>query len=460
MEPVKGLLFTWFLFLLFHSSLSIDTIRANLPINDGDLIVSKRERFVLGFFTPGNSNNRYVGIWYYPVSEQTVVWVANRDNPINDTSGTISIDDHGNLVVYKRNGTLPVWSTNSTLTAKKSNSVAQLLDSGNLLLLDNLTGEVLWQSFDHPTHCMLPFMKLGLTRTTGMNRFLTSWKSPDDPGTGNYSYRINPDGFPQLMLYKGSVPIWRTGSWTGQRWSGVPEMTRSYIFNTSFINNPDEISITYGVTNDSIITRMVLNETGLQQRFTWNDRVGRWIGFWSAPKEECDFYQHCGPNSNCEPFPEKFECTCLPGFEPRLPQEWFLRDGSGGCVRNRGASTCRSGEGFVRLSRVKVPDTSFARADLNLGLKECEQRCLSNCSCVAFSSAYYESNGGTGCLTWYGNLLDARTYQAAGQDFYVRVDAAELGIYIYTYIYICRYRTFAYIVYVAHKINCFLIDYF
>ncbi|XVF40630.1 hypothetical protein PTKIN_Ptkin01aG0129400 [Pterospermum kingtungense] len=432
MNPVTWLVRIVFIFFLPHFSVSADTITLDHFVKDnGDVIVSSGKIFALGFFSPGSSSNRYVGIWYYQILPITVVWVANRENPINDTSGILSIDGRGNLVLFQGNRTLPIWSTNISIRGTW-NSVAQLLDSGNLVLLQNdIKRTVLWQSFDYPSNTMLPFMKLGLSFRTGVNRVLTSWKSPDDPGIGNCSYRIDPSGFPQLYLYKGSVPLWRTGSWTGQRWSGVPEMTKNYIFNVSFVNNGDEVSITYGVTKASIITRMVTNETGIQERFTWNNQAHRWIGFWSAPKEQCDFYGHCGRNAYCNPDqPGEFECTCFPGFEPKSPQEWYIRDATRGCVRKRAASTCRNGEGFVKVARVKVPDTSKASVDLGLELKHCAEKCLRNCSCVAYASAYSESNvGGIGCLTWLGDLVDARTYTDAGQDLYIRVDADELARY-------------------------------
>ena len=38
-----------------------------------------------------------------------------------------------------------------------------------------------------------------------------------------------------------------------------------------------------------------------------------------------------------------------------------------------------------------------------------------------------ESEGGICCLTWQGDLVDARTYPDIGQDLYIRVDAAVLG---------------------------------
>ncbi|KAK6917406.1 Bulb-type lectin domain [Dillenia turbinata] len=35
---------------------------------------------------------------------------------------------------------------------------------------------VAWQSFDYPTDTLLPNMKIGLDRKTGLNRFITSWE--------------------------------------------------------------------------------------------------------------------------------------------------------------------------------------------------------------------------------------------------------------------------------------------
>ena len=59
---------------------------------------------------------------------------------------------------------------------------------------------------------------------------------------------------------------------------------------------------------------------------------------------------------------------------------------------------CNNREGFVKLAHMKVPDTSVTYADMSLSMKECEQKCLRNCSCMAYASAN-ESEGGIGCLT-------------------------------------------------------------
>ncbi|XP_065877269.1 G-type lectin S-receptor-like serine/threonine-protein kinase RKS1 [Euphorbia lathyris] len=217
----KKCLLSLILCLIFKFSFSIDTITSTQPLRDGDFLVSTNQVFALGFFSPGISTRRFVGIWYNKVPE-TVVWVANRDNPINGTAGILTVDNR-NLVLYENNKTrVSRWSSMVNVSSTTSFK-AQLLDSGNLVLVDQKnSSNRIWESFDFPTDTTIPNMKLGQNRKTGKNWFLSSWKSIDDPGTGNIFLRINPAGFPQVFLYNGSVPLWRGGPWIGQRWSGTP----------------------------------------------------------------------------------------------------------------------------------------------------------------------------------------------------------------------------------------------
>ncbi|XP_031397688.1 G-type lectin S-receptor-like serine/threonine-protein kinase At1g11410 [Punica granatum] len=417
------------LLLLHHTNCkTLNTISQTIPLHDGDVLLSENKNFALGFFSPGNSTRRFIGTWYNKVSEPTVFWVANRDRPINDTSGVLSINSHGDLVLHCcNNGSSTIWSTNVSTTSSDNATTAQLRDTGNLNLLQRLGNRVMWQSFDHPSDTLMPFMKLGQDPITGMDWVLTSWRSEDDPGSGNFTFRIDFMGYPQLFLYKNGAPRWRGGPWTGLRWSGMPRMTNNYIVDISFENNQKEFSILYGLRNTSTISRMVVESSGMICRFIWHAGDGQWNELWTAPVHECDYYKACGPNSNCNPYnADQFICTCLPGFEPQTPADWLLRDGSGGCIRSLGASTCQSGEGFVKVALVKVPDTSRAYVNMSMSLKECERECLKNCSCTAYASAD-ERQGGTGCLAWYGDLLDIRTFSNTGQELYVRVDAAILA---------------------------------
>nr|POF00744.1 g-type lectin s-receptor-like serine/threonine-protein kinase [Quercus suber] len=273
-------------------------------------------------------------------------------------------------------------------------------------------------------------MKVGLDWQTGLSRYLTSWKSKNNPKMGKYSLKIDPIGYPQLFLYKGQTLLWRAGSWSGQGLTRAPEM-KSKLYNcplnVSFVNNQDGITIMYSIIEPEVYSKIifVLGESGTFGRYTWVD--GKWVRFWFNPKESCDIYLKCGPNSYCDPYNgDEFECMCLPGFKPKSPLDWRFGDGSSGCVRNQGVSICKSGEGFVKLACVKVPDTSVAHVDMSLSLKECEQECLRNCSCTAYTSTD-ESEEGIGCLIWHGDLVDIRTFSDEGQDLYIREDSVVLA---------------------------------
>ncbi|XP_030931836.1 G-type lectin S-receptor-like serine/threonine-protein kinase SD1-1 [Quercus lobata] len=62
-----------------------------------------------------------------------------------------------------------------------------------------------------------------------------------------------------------------------------------------------------------------------------------------------------------------------------------------------------------------------------MSTKECEAKCLKNCSCTAYANSDI-NGGGNGCLIWFGNLIDIRGYnqENPGQDLYIRLAASEL----------------------------------
>ncbi|XP_050289092.1 G-type lectin S-receptor-like serine/threonine-protein kinase RKS1 [Quercus robur] len=431
MDAEKIVMSLILIILLFPFCTSLNTFTPDQSIKDGQSLISEENNFALGFFSPSNSSYRYLGIWYVKVTKQTVVWVANRNDPIKDSSGVLSINQIGNLVLHDSSNHL-LWSTNVSVQGTTS-SVAQLLDSGNLVVVQSNNKKVLWQSFDHPTDTLLPNMRLGLNRINGLDRFLTSWKSEDDPGTGDYFYKMNPTGSPQVSLYKGSTLYWRSDPWPWKTSSSAAASVSSPFY-YDFVNSKDEVSYAYFLDDPSIISRLVVDNSGLLQNLVWNDGDLQWKESWSAPKYRCDNYGHCGSNGKCVPDSDdnfnKFECTCLPGYEPKSPKDWYHRDGSGGCVKKQlGFSMCGNGEGFVKVTRLKGPDSFNAVwMEMSMSSSECEQACLSNCSCTAFTSMNIDGKG-TRCLAWYGELMDILENTYERWDLHVRVDAMELATY-------------------------------
>lgn len=158
--PIALLIFSSFYFGL---SSTINTITSARFIRDNETISSNNSNFKLGIFSPENSTNRYVAIWY--LSQSNIIWIGNRDQPLKDSSGVIKIHKDGNLVLLNGQN-LMIWSSNVSSNSS-TNTTAQLENTGNLVLSDDTTGETIWDSFTHPCDAAVPEMKIAANRVTG-----------------------------------------------------------------------------------------------------------------------------------------------------------------------------------------------------------------------------------------------------------------------------------------------------
>ncbi|XP_074380825.1 G-type lectin S-receptor-like serine/threonine-protein kinase At4g27290 isoform X4 [Apium graveolens] len=407
--------------LMFNSA--ADTITANQTISDGQTIVSAGGQFEMGFFsTAGLPLNRYFGIWYKKIANGSVVWVANRESPIFNTSGVVKVSSRG-IVVSTNQSTDSIWTSNSSGSVK--NPVAQLLDSGNLVFRDeNEQQNFAWQSFDHPVDTILPRMKFGYDLVTGKDWYLVPWKSLDDPAPGNYIQRVDKNGYPQLFLWKDSVPWYRTGPWVGSKFSGLPIQEYNELYITRFVITETEAYYVFDLLNsETPITRLTLTPGGVSARYIWNREKNEWTQYLTLEVSDCDRYAICGTNGVCN-VNKSPRCECLEGFDPVSPEDWAQADWTDGCSR-KVQLKCGNGDGFLNYTGVKLPDTQWSWYSMSLNLVECEKRCLKDCNCTAYSNTDIR-NGGSGCLLWFGGLKDMRGYSDDGQDLYVRMPGSGL----------------------------------
>ncbi|KAJ0764213.1 putative non-specific serine/threonine protein kinase [Helianthus annuus] len=178
MEDHSTYLFFIVVFILLQTDCAaLDTISANQVMKYGETIISSGKIFELVFFSPGNSKNQYLGIWYKKVSTGTVVWVANKETPITDNSGMFKVSINGNLVILSGGNTV-VWSSNSTGSECSNNlAVVQLIDTGNLVVWcrdkKSTKQNLIWQSFDYPGDTLLPRMMFGKDLVSGKERSMT-----------------------------------------------------------------------------------------------------------------------------------------------------------------------------------------------------------------------------------------------------------------------------------------------
>ncbi|GKC13797.1 G-type lectin S-receptor-like serine/threonine-protein kinase isoform X1, partial [Tanacetum coccineum] len=80
--------------------------------------------------------------------------------------------------------------------------------------MDRDPEKVLMAKFRYPGHYFLPDMKFGLDFVKGLNKYLTSWKSADDPSSGEYTNKMESEGYPQILLRKGFQEEWRRADWS------------------------------------------------------------------------------------------------------------------------------------------------------------------------------------------------------------------------------------------------------
>ncbi|KAG6478898.1 G-type lectin S-receptor-like serine/threonine-protein kinase At4g27290 [Zingiber officinale] len=431
---MKSAIIACFLYFLLSTAFTSpsnagDALTPRRPISDdGSTLTSDGGRFQLGFFSPvAGSPNRYIGIWYN-ISVRTVVWVANRRSPVTGRSGRLSMSENGTLLLTDGRSSTIYWSSSSLALQEPE---ARVLENGNFVVMENgsnPSSSAAWKSFDHPTDTLLPGMKLGWNLSTGLNRNLTSWATSGDPSPGDYVAGIDVAGVPQLLVWSGTRQIWRGGSWNGIGFSGIPVMRQdntltqnnALTLHYEFASNADEAVYWFYLENSTSLLRLVLNGSGLLERFLWYDFGKRWMPLGAAPdtsRNPCDErVSSCGANGVCGP--RASTCTCLQGFRLNSRRTW-----GDGCERELPTAGCRSrNDTFVTVNNTKLPDTSKATVNRSTAsLDMCRDWCLRNCSCTAYAASNLSGNG-SGCLIWTSDLYDLTLYdnEDPGQDLYVR----------------------------------------
>ncbi|GKV52171.1 hypothetical protein SLEP1_g58762 [Rubroshorea leprosula] len=290
-----------------------------------------------------------------------------------------------------------VWSSNVTNSAV--NNTSQLQDNGNLVLLDNATGAIIWQSFQHPSDLGMPTMRISINEKTGKVVQLTSWKSPSNPSIGEaplrFLYYIPPD-------------------LDGLFGSDQKEGTKYLALNC----------------NGPYLVDFPLDSYGALIIDGWNGNLNKWDILWST-KMNVILTTSCGPFGSCDYHQPKIY-RCLPGFEPNNKEERNRGIWTSGCIRrtplqcNRTNSSIEVKEDkFLTLNLMKMPDF-FSRSS-GTPEYECKQQCLETCFCIAY--AYPR---GLSCLLWLRkmeseNLIDIRKLSRNGADLHIRLASSELA---------------------------------
>ncbi|GLJ33001.1 hypothetical protein SUGI_0664560 [Cryptomeria japonica] len=401
-----------------------DTLSLGSSLRKNQTIISKNGTFELGFFCPNGTTNWYVGIWYAHISVKTIVWVANRETPVTNMPGVVTLSTSGYLTVSDLQGKV-IWSSNDTQQAKASR--ASILDTGNFVLLGvQNTSEIVWESFAYPTDHFLPKMKFW----KGLK--LNAWKSSVDPAPGPFFLQMNPSPGKKdfLLQYKNGVSYYSSGDWTGKYYSTMPQAVSDTSFEQELVEfSPTRLYYTYDLTpkvRSKTMVREILRSNGeLTVYYLINNN---WNLVYYTPVSDCAVYGLCGAYGVCFKQQNNQSCSCMEGFHPRDATAWSSQEWwSGGCVRRTplnctaiNGSGSNTTDGFLQISNYDLSDKEAVQYTQESTLQGCKTACLDDCSCMAF--VFTNSN----CKLWLGDLLGMQATSSGRQTFFIRLAASDV----------------------------------
>lgn len=327
--------------------------------------------YAFGFF-PQHVDSYAVGVF---LSDNTVVWTANRDNPTvpNDVVA-LQLTDNGRLVLQRRQG-----QEVDVINPPQAIASASMLDNGNFVLYSSDSG-VIWQSFDQPTNTLLPGQRL----QTGQELFSSA--SQTDYSKGIFRLKMQSDG--NLVQYPVNTPDTAAYAYFATNEGGIGNNVslnfeddgRLHLLNGSVSLQ----NITGGgYTTEESIYLARLDVGGIFRLYSRSSNPqGNWTVRWSSTDDPCSPKGFCGVNSFCTLMDNVPECQCLPGFD-------FVQSGNytAGCSRSFTAQSCRETDPRLAYEIREVDNTvwndNYYDVLGTMSVEQCTQACLDDCNCEA-----------------------------------------------------------------------------
>nr|GEY78628.1 G-type lectin S-receptor-like serine/threonine-protein kinase SD2-5 [Tanacetum cinerariifolium] len=272
--------------------------------------------FSCGFICYGTCMSYHFGIFIVRISGDVppqVVWLANRDRPVG-LGATLNLSPAGELILQDSDGST-VWTTNTT---GKSVSGMNLTNTGNLVLFD-VYGLVVWQSFDHPTDCLLPGQTLLQGQKLIASVSSTNWTtrkslySLEAKHDGLYAYfTVNPHPY---IYYKSAATHsfdFQNDTQKSNVTYGNGGVTSTYSLVSGYNKQTNIVTFANGSLSFSYLgqqTYMKLMSDGHLRVFEWQQGWTGVADLLSNSSGGCDTYpMACGKNTICS---NVQLCSCL-----------------------------------------------------------------------------------------------------------------------------------------------------
>ncbi|KAL4649555.1 hypothetical protein ACB092_01G021900 [Castanea dentata] len=356
-SPVLFLLLSLAFSFPLSSSAVIISKGTSLSVEKPDILTSPNGDFSAGFYSVGD-NAYCFAIWFS--NSRTVVWMANRDQPVNGKRSKLSLLNTGNLILTDATkSNVTVWATN---TVSLSSVRLFLYNTGNLVLRNK--EHVLWQSFDFPTDTLLP--QQPFTSKTE----LVSSRSQTNISSGFYELSFDNDSY--LVVVYNSPDV----SDSYFYYSGLGYYNSSTLVFNSLGNFSSIISADYGAV---FHRRLTLDYDGNIRLYSWEEEGQTWVVSWQAMQRPCEIPGACGANSLCNyVIGYGRKCSCLPAYKMKNRSDW-----ADGCKPEVDLPCKKNNEShFVLLSHVDF--YGYDNISDNYTFDRCRDQCLAAGVCKAF----------------------------------------------------------------------------
>ncbi|CAN6486790.1 unnamed protein product [Victoria cruziana] len=376
-----------------------------------DVLISEKGTFKAGFYKVGENAFSFA-IWYTETlhPQGTVVWMANRDWPVNSRASHLSFPKRsGDLALHDADGSI-VWTTTANTgsnDAGAAGAVFVLRETGNLVLLDE-ERRVVWQSFDHPTDTLLPGQPL--TRSIR----LVSRAAEGNYSSGYYVAHFNDDNV-LSFIYDG--PLTSSVYWPNPDNDVFNNGRTKYNSSRHAIlddmgqfTSSDRLQFFALDFGSRVKRRLTMDFDGILRLYSLSPATKDWKITWMPKLVRCRVHGLCGENGICfyKPNPT---CTCPPGFRMKDPADWTQ-----GCKPEFDILCNKTEVKFLKLTH-----TDFYGYDLNYqeqtSFEACQNICRSDCNCRGFG---YKLDGFAKCFP-KGLLLSGQSGPHFVGDMYLKI---------------------------------------
>ncbi|XP_031287892.1 putative receptor protein kinase ZmPK1 [Pistacia vera] len=306
---------------------------------ENDFLASPKGTFSGGFSEVG-TNAYCFAIWFTNSVNKTVVWMANRDKPVNGRHSSVE---------------------------------ARLLETGNLVLVNQTKG-IIWESFEFPTDTLLP------SQPFTKNPTLVSMRSRGTYLSGVYNMKFDDNNVLNL-IFNGPLlsSVYRPSSKVSVFDSGrTPNYnsTRKAILNDfGYFESSDNFvfkATDYGVGPKR---RLTLDYDGILRLYSLDDSTGLWKISWiPVDLYNCHVHGLCGENGICVYSPQS-TCICPDGFNRNDPSDW-----SKGCSPSFNLTCDPTKLDFMLLNKTDFYGNDLVTYGNRISFEECRNRCLSDCT--------------------------------------------------------------------------------